>query len=409
MWIGDFVRCHSVVETAARTLSRAPGRHAGDHALRAARRLHARRAPRHRRRPAPQAACLQRASHARRAVEGRRLRCRPDHAEDLEIGAGAVSGRHSASAPGLVGEARFIILNDLRFGATQAAAHGRRMRGAGPAARRQTAGGMARAGTQSAAPPRSPPGAASTAWRRTTALPSRLPRCGRAGQALAGSRLCRAQPAASCRWVCRLGGGRPGRESLGAQRSSATRRARDLTGTDLREAILALAAASAAVSNDSGLLHVAAAARHAHHRNIRADQPLALGAAQSAGGNDPGAEPNCPAGLATSRSAGLGHHRCMVEIGPDEVYSATRRALAAVAVWPNERGKPDITRYSSNPCRAGEELAKPGSSDMTILVTGGAGYIGSHMVYALPTPASAWSCSTISPPASIGRSRRACR
>jgi hypothetical protein len=34
---------------------------------------------------------------------------------------------------------------------------------------------------------------------------------------------------------------------------------RDLTGPDLRNAILALAAANAAVSNDSGLLHVAAA------------------------------------------------------------------------------------------------------------------------------------------------------
>ena len=36
-------------------------------------------------------------------------------------------------------------------------------------------------------------------------------------------------------------------------------RVRDLTGTDLREAILALATATVAVSNDSGLLHVAAA------------------------------------------------------------------------------------------------------------------------------------------------------
>ena len=34
---------------------------------------------------------------------------------------------------------------------------------------------------------------------------------------------------------------------------------RDLTGPDLRNAILALAAADAAVSNDSGLMHVAAA------------------------------------------------------------------------------------------------------------------------------------------------------
>jgi len=35
--------------------------------------------------------------------------------------------------------------------------------------------------------------------------------------------------------------------------------ARDLTGTDLRDAVLALAAADIAVSNDSGLMHVAAA------------------------------------------------------------------------------------------------------------------------------------------------------
>ena len=36
-------------------------------------------------------------------------------------------------------------------------------------------------------------------------------------------------------------------------------RVRDLTGDDLRNAILALAAADAAVTNDSGLMHVSAA------------------------------------------------------------------------------------------------------------------------------------------------------
>ena len=36
-------------------------------------------------------------------------------------------------------------------------------------------------------------------------------------------------------------------------------RVRDLTGTDLRNAILALAAADVAVTNDSGLMHVSAA------------------------------------------------------------------------------------------------------------------------------------------------------
>ena len=39
---------------------------------------------------------------------------------------------------------------------------------------------------------------------------------------------------------------------------------------------------------------------------------------------------------------------------------------------------------------------------MTILVTGGAGYIGSHMVHGWPMPASAWSCSTTCRPASLG-------
>jgi heptosyltransferase-2 len=36
-------------------------------------------------------------------------------------------------------------------------------------------------------------------------------------------------------------------------------RVRDLTGTDLRDAIIALAAVDTAVTNDSGLMHVAAA------------------------------------------------------------------------------------------------------------------------------------------------------
>jgi len=37
------------------------------------------------------------------------------------------------------------------------------------------------------------------------------------------------------------------------------KRVRDLTGTDLRDGILAMAAAQLAISNDSGLMHVAAA------------------------------------------------------------------------------------------------------------------------------------------------------
>jgi len=57
-------------------------------------------------------------------------------------------------------------------------------------------------------------------------------------------------------WVV---GGPGEREAAGAICAAAGSRAHDLTGTDLRNAILALAAADAVISNDSGLLHVTAA------------------------------------------------------------------------------------------------------------------------------------------------------
>ena len=57
-------------------------------------------------------------------------------------------------------------------------------------------------------------------------------------------------------WV--IGG--PGEKTVATELVQAGgARVRDLTGNDLRNAILALAAAPLAISNDSGLLHVAAA------------------------------------------------------------------------------------------------------------------------------------------------------
>ena len=44
---------------------------------------------------------------------------------------------------GFAGEVRFVLINDVRFGETQAAAHGRSLRHAGVAARRRAAAGMA--------------------------------------------------------------------------------------------------------------------------------------------------------------------------------------------------------------------------------------------------------------------------
>ena len=104
--------------------------------------------------------------------------------------------------------------------------------------------------------------------------------------------------------------------------------ARDLTGPDLRNAILALAAARAAVSNDSGLLHVAAALGtpaigifgptspwHWAPLNplaavieTRTDVPCR-----------PCHEPTC----------GLRHHHCMRDIPAAQVLAAVEQALAA--------------------------------------------------------------------------------
>jgi heptosyltransferase-2 len=127
-------------------------------------------------------------------------------------------------------------------------------------------------------------------------------------------------------WV--LGG--PG-EKAAAQAIVGDAEARDLTGTDLREAILALAAATAAVSNDSGLLHIAAAVGTPTVGIFGPTSPwhwapLNPLAATIRAKNElpcrPCHKPVCR----------FGHHRCMTEITPDEVYLATSRALETVTV-----------------------------------------------------------------------------
>jgi heptosyltransferase-2 len=103
--------------------------------------------------------------------------------------------------------------------------------------------------------------------------------------------------------------------------------ARDLTGNDLRNAILALATAALAVSNDSGLLHVAAALGTPtvgifgptspwHWAPLN---PLAA-TIETASKLDcrPCHKPACR----------LVHHRCMRDIPPEQVFAAVRQALA---------------------------------------------------------------------------------
>lgn len=125
-------------------------------------------------------------------------------------------------------------------------------------------------------------------------------------------------------WI--LGG--PGEKALAVDIAGETQ-ARDLTGIDLRDAILALAGAGAAISNDSGLLHVAAALGTPsigifgptspwHWAPLN---PLAATIETAA------ALPCRPCHKPVCR---LGHHRCMTEIAPDQVIAAVRKAVANV-------------------------------------------------------------------------------
>lgn len=125
-------------------------------------------------------------------------------------------------------------------------------------------------------------------------------------------------------WV--LGG--PGEKPLSTQIvAEAGPLARDLTGSDLRSAILALAAADVAVSNNSGLLHVAAAIGTPaigifgptspwHWAPLN---PIAA-AVQTVTQLDcqPCHKPTCR----------MRHHRCMRDIPAAQVLEATQRALA---------------------------------------------------------------------------------
>jgi heptosyltransferase II len=104
--------------------------------------------------------------------------------------------------------------------------------------------------------------------------------------------------------------------------------ARDLTGSDLRNAILALAAAKAAVSNDSGLLHVAAALGTPAIGIFGPTSPWHWAPLNPlAAVIETRTELDCrPCHKPTCR---LRHHRCMRDIPATQVLEAVERAVAA--------------------------------------------------------------------------------
>jgi heptosyltransferase-2 len=123
-------------------------------------------------------------------------------------------------------------------------------------------------------------------------------------------------------WV--IGG--PGEKDLAADLACRAPQVRDLTGADLRNAILALAAATVAVSNDSGLLHVAAAIGTPAIGIFGPTSPWHWAPLNKiAAVIEP--RTDVPCRPCHKPSCRLQHHRCMRDIPMDEVAGAVQEAL----------------------------------------------------------------------------------
>lgn len=229
---------------------------------------------------------------------------------------------------GFVGEARFLLLNDLRFGERQLP--------------RMVDRCAALALPAGATPPHALPPpelkipvGESESWRKKRGLAAD----GRPVVALApgavgpSKRWPKASYAALARrlladgfavWV--LGG--PDEKPLAADIVGDSP-ARDLTGSDLRDAILALSCAAAAVSNDSGLLHVAAALGTPSIGIFGPTSPWHWAPLNPLAATIE-ASTELPCRPCHKPVCRLVHHRCMRDITPDEVFAATYRAVAAV-------------------------------------------------------------------------------
>ena len=105
--------------------------------------------------------------------------------------------------------------------------------------------------------------------------------------------------------------------------------ARDLTGTDLRNAVLALAAAAIAVSNDSGLLHVGAALGTPSIGIFGPTSPWHWAPLNPLAATiETTTELDCRP--CHKPVCSLVHHRCMRDIPPQQVFAAVDQALTAL-------------------------------------------------------------------------------
>jgi heptosyltransferase-2 len=106
---------------------------------------------------------------------------------------------------------------------------------------------------------------------------------------------------------------------------------RDLTGSDLRDAVLALAAADVAVSNDSGLLHVAAAIGTPSIGIFGPTSPWLWAPLNPLAGTV-AATTELPCRPCHKPVCRYGHQRCMQDIPAPQVLAAVERTLATAGL-----------------------------------------------------------------------------
>jgi heptosyltransferase II len=327
MWIGDFVRCHSVVKVLRQRFPERPVDLLATSLC----------APLADYMPGVRQAIVADLPRSRLALSQQNALAQRLRQEGYGMALTMPRTWKAALAPflagipervGFAGEVRFILLNDVRFGEKKLP-------------RMVDRCAMLALPRGAAQPPDWPlpeldvPTSEIAAWRIRRGLTEDRPIVALAPGAVGPSkRWTTAGYAALARslkadgaavWV--LGG--PGEKAI-ATEIAMDGGALDLTGTDLRDAIIALAAASVALSNDSGLLHVAAATGTPSIGIFGPTSPWHWAPLNPlAAVIETTSELSCrPCHKPVCR---LEHHRCMRDIAPDQVLAAAREALTKAA------------------------------------------------------------------------------
>ena len=130
-------------------------------------------------------------------------------------------------------------------------------------------------------------------------------------------------------WV--VGG--PGEKPLAQEIVAATGgRARDLTGTDLRNGVLAMAAADVAISNDSGLMHIAAAIGTPTMGIFGPTDPYLWAPLNGLAATVLQTKSKLPCQPCQRTVCTMNDHRCMRDIAAAEVADIAQRVMAQSSV-----------------------------------------------------------------------------